>query len=309
VEEVIVIVGPTCSGKTQLSLVLAEILNTEIISADSRQIYKKLNIGTAKPADKDLKRIKHYFIDELDPKDEFDANKFEQRSEKIIKGIHLKEKIPIVVGGSGLYIKALIDGISDSADTNEELRSELLDLRKKYGNEYLYKELEKLDPDSALKMLPQNWKRVLRALEVIKLTGRPIWQHQNQQKSKVEYKFHQFGLLWDRKTLYQNIEQRVDEMFESGLVTEIERILSEGYSMDLNSLNTVGYKEVIQFLQGEITLVRAIDLIKRNSRRYAKRQMTWFKKDKRITWYQINQPSDINYVCDQIIKMCKHNFN
>lgn len=301
-EEVIVIVGPTCSGKTKLSLVLAEILNTEIISADSRQIYKKLNIGTAKPTDKDLKRIKHYFIDELDPKDEFDANKFEQRSEKIIKEIHLKEKIPIVIGGSGLYIKALIDGISDSADTNAELRSELLDFRKKYGNEYLYKELKNLDPDSALKMLPQNWKRVLRALEVIKLTGRPIWQHHNQQKSKNKFHFHQFGLLWDRDLLYQNIEQRVDEMFKNGLVTEVERILSEGYSKDLNSLNTVGYKEVIQFLQGEISLIQAIDLIKRNTRRYAKRQMTWFNKDKRITWYQIHQQNDLIDICNSITK-------
>lgn len=302
-EEVIVIVGPTCSGKTKLSILLAELLNTEIISADSRQIYKKLNIGTAKPADKDLKRIKHYFINELDPEQEFDANKYEQKSEIIIKEIQSRKKIPIVVGGSGLYIKALIDGISESADKNEALRNELLDFRNEFGNDYLYDELKKLDPESASKMLPQNWKRVLRALEVIKLTGKPIWEHYNQQIKKNEFQFQQYGLLWDRNLLYKNIEQRVDEMFENGLVKEVEKILSEGYSKDINSLNTVGYKEVIEYLEGEISLERSVELIKRNTRRYAKRQMTWFNKDKRIEWHRINQTNDLTKLAEQILKI------
>ena len=301
-EKVIVIVGPTCSGKTKLSLLLAKLLNVEIISADSRQIYKKMNIGTAKPSFEDLSDVKHYFIDELEPNEDFNASKFEQKADEIIKKILLGNKIPIVVGGSGLYIKALIDGISESIESSSVLRRELLDIRNKYGNEYLYNELKKIDPESSKKMLPQNWKRVLRALEVFKLTGKPIWQHHSQQKNKEVFQFHQIGLLWDRNVLYKNIENRVDEMFSNGLITEVNKILFENYSKNINSLNTVGYKEVIDYLDGKITLPRAIELVKRNTRRYAKRQMTWFNADKRIKWYPINGSRDLELLANNIAK-------
>ena len=301
-EKVIVIVGPTCSGKTKLSLLLAKLLNVEIISADSRQIYKKMNIGTAKPSFEDLSDVKHYFIDEFEPDEDFNASKFEQKADEIIKKILLGNKIPVVVGGSGLYIKALIDGISESIESSSVLRRELLDIRNKYGNEYLYNELKKIDPESSKKMLPQNWKRVLRALEVFKLTGKPIWQHHSQQKNKEVFQFHQIGLLWDRNVLYKNIENRVDEMFSNGLITEVNKILFENYSKDINSLNTVGYKEVIDYLDGKITLPRAIELVKRNTRRYAKRQMTWFNADKRIKWYPINGSRDLELLANNIAK-------
>lgn len=300
-EKVIVIVGPTCSGKTKLSIRLAEFLSTEIISADSRQIYKKLNIGTAKPSDSELKKIKHYFINELEPSEEFNASKFEEQALRIIKNIFLKRKVPIVAGGSGLYIKALIDGIGETVETNDELRTKYLELRRNFGKEYLYDELKKVDPESASKMLPQNWKRVMRALEVFELTGKPIWHHHLEQKKTNDFDFRQFGLLWDREQLYKNIELRVDAMIENGLVKEVENILNSGYSKSLNALNTVGYKEIIQYLENEISLDRAIELIKRNSRRYAKRQMTWFNRDKRITWYQIHERDDITQVYDKII--------
>lgn len=301
-EKVIVIVGPTCSGKTKLSLLLAKLMNVEIISADSRQIYKKMNIGTAKPSFEDLSNVKHYFIDELEPNEDFNASKFEQKAEEIIKKILLGNKIPIVVGGSGLYIKALIDGISESIESSSVLRRELLDIRNKYGNEYLYNELKKIDPESSKKMLPQNWKRVLRALEVFKLTGKPIWQHYSQQKNKEVFQFHQIGLLWDRNVLYKNIENRVDEMFSNGLITEVNKILSESHSKNINSLNTVGYKEVIDYFDGNISLHRAIELVKRNTRRYAKRQMTWFNADKRIKWYPINGSRDLELLANNIVK-------
>lgn len=301
-EKVIVIVGPTCSGKTKLSLLLAKLLNVEIISADSRQIYKKMNIGTAKPSFEDLSNVKHYFIDELEPDEDFNASKFEQKADEIIKKILLGNKIPIVVGGSGLYIKALIDGISESIESSSVLRRELLDIRNKYGNEYLYNELKKIDPESSKKMLPQNWKRVLRALEVFKLTGKPIWQHYSQQKNKEVFQFHQIGLLWDRNVLYKNIENRVDEMFSNGLITEVNKILSGSHSKNINSLNTVGYKEVIDYFDGNISLHRAIELVKRNTRRYAKRQMTWFNADKRIKWYPINGSRDLELLANNIVK-------
>lgn len=301
-EEVIVIVGPTCSGKTYLSLRLAEILKSEIISADSRQIYKYLNIGTAKPSSDQVKKIKHHFIDDLKPDDDFNASKFAERTKIILEELIRQNKIPVVVGGSGLYIKALIDGISESADTDNELRAEFLELRKKFGNNYLYEELKKVDDVSAAKMLPQNWKRVIRALEVLKLSGKPIWQHHDNQTISKKFNYRQIGLLWDRKILYQNIEERVDQMIGSGLVDEVESILKSGYSKDLNSLNTVGYKEIIQYLDDEISLDRAVELIKRNTRRYAKRQMTWFNADKRINWSNINSVNDLDLLAEKIAK-------
>jgi tRNA dimethylallyltransferase len=301
-EEVIVIIGPTCSGKTKLSLLLSERLNAEIISADSRQVFKLLDIGTAKPDKVDLKRVQHHFIDELNPNEVFNASIFADKSETIIQKIILKNKIPIVVGGSGLYVRALIDGITESADTNDEIRKELLLLKQKYGNDYLYNELKNVDEVSASKMLPQNWKRVIRALEVYQLTGKPIWEHHIEEVKQEKFKFTQFGLLWNRELLYKNIENRVDEMIKLGLIDEVKSVLLSGYSKSLNALNTFGYKEIIQYLENEITLNRAIDLIKRNTRRYAKRQMTWFNSDKRINWFNINSVNDLNHLADKIAK-------
>jgi len=229
---------------------------------------------------------------------------FEKDAERIIDQIQEKNKKAIVVGGSGLYIKALIDGIFDSADRNEVYRKELLQKRKEFGNEILYGELKKVDPESASKMLPQNWKRVMRALEVFHTTGQPIWKHhqkQSAQKGK-KYVFKQLGLNWERKILYENIDKRVDKMIEDGFADEVKNILNKGYDKNLNSLNTVGYKEIIQHLQGEISLDRAVELIKRNTRHYAKRQLTWFRRDKRIQWFDINDLSVLNHIANIIIQ-------
>lgn len=301
-DKVIVIVGPTCSGKTRLSLILAEKINGEIISADSRQVYKHLSIGTAKPTEEQLNSVKHYFVDELNPDEEFNADIFSRRANEIIRSLLGKKLTPIVVGGSGLYIKALIDGITKTIITDKSLREELLEARKIYGNEYLYNELKKIDPLSAERMLPQNWKRVIRAIEVLKLTGKPIWQHHLEDKSKPEFNYIQYGLLWDRKKLYQNIEQRVNLMISDGLVDEVKEILRLGYSKEINSLNTVGYKEIIDFIENKITFEQAVYLIKRNTRRYAKRQITWFKSDKRINWIEINSFNEIDEIAENILK-------
>ncbi len=300
--KVIVIVGPTCSGKSQVALNLAEKLNTEIISADSRQIYKYLSIGTAKPTEIELSKIKHHFIDVLSPDEDYNVSRFEEEALKIIASLVSENKIPIVVGGSGLYIKALIDGIINEVSIDEEYRQQLKEKRENYGNEFLYNELKKVDPVSASKMLPQNWKRVMRALEVYHLTGKPIWEFHQSHKRVVNYEFCQFGLLWEREILYKRIEVRVDSMIENGLVEEVRKILSMGYPKNLNSLNTVGYKEIISYLENEITLDKAIELIKRNTRRFAKRQMTWFRKDNRIMWINISNESDLIYAPDIILK-------
>lgn len=300
-KRVIVIVGPTCSGKTYLSIQLAKIINGQIISADSRQIYKKLNIGTAKPTPSELKKVKHYFIDILEPDEDYNANDFSDEAERVIDNINKKNKIAIVAGGSGLYVKALIDGIVESANKDDELRKKLLKQRENFGNESLYNELKEIDPVSADKMLPQNWKRVMRALEVYYLTGKPIWQHHLDQEKKSKYEYQQVGLLWDRNTLYKNIDNRVDKMIRNRLVNEVKSLLAQGYNKNLNSLNTVGYKEIISYLEGEISLERAIELIKRNTRRYAKRQITWFKADKRIKWYNVSGRQDLDNLAVKLI--------
>lgn len=300
-QRVIVITGPTCSGKSYFGLKLAQLINGEIISADSRQIYKKLSIGTAKPSVTELQRVKHHFIDILNPDEDYDANKYSIQAEKVINEIQEKNKTAVVVSGSGLYIKAMIDGIIESADKDKDLREILLSKKKKYGVEFLYNELKKVDPVSSEKMLPQNWKRVIRALEVYHLTGRPIWQHHFDQNKIPKFNFYQIGLNWDREVLYRRVEERVDEMIEKGLVEEVKSILDDGYDKDLNSLNTVGYKEIISYLGDEITLDRAIELIKRNTRRYAKRQLTWFKADGRIKWFDVSCQDDIDDLALQLI--------
>ena len=299
--KVIVIVGPTCSGKTRLGIQLANKLNGEIISADSRQIYKYLNIGTAKPEEQILKKVKHYFIDQLEPDEDFNVSKFEKEALKIIQEIFGESKQPIVVGGTGLYIKALIDGIFDTVDTDEEYRHDLLELKDKFGNDFLYDKLKQADPESAGKMQPSNWKRIIRALEVYHLTGERIGIHQEKYERKIDFNFVQYGLNWERKTLYNNIESRVDKMINAGLVDEVKEIIDKGFNKNLNSLNTVGYKEIISFIKGEITLERAAELVKRNTRRYAKRQMTWFRKDQRIKWFDVKAVEEINNVCEQIL--------
>lgn len=301
-QKVIVIVGPTCSGKTKLSLILAENLKSEIISADSRQVYKYLTIGTAKPSANELRIIKHHFIDELEPDEEFNADLFSKRAKEIISRLVEKDSIPIVVGGSGLYIKALVDGITQTVVSNKLLRNELLELRKKYGNAYLYDELKKIDPISAEKMLPQNWKRVIRAIEVFKLTGKPIWQHHIENPIQQEFEFFQYGLKWDRKKLYQNIECRVDEMIKNGFIEEVKMILDKGYSKEINSLNTLGYKEIIDLLDGKLTFNEAVNRIKINTRRFAKRQMTWFNADKRIKWFEIDSYEELNNIAENILE-------
>lgn len=302
---VIVICGPTASGKTAVSLELAKKLGTEILSADSRQVFKHLDIGTAKPTKLEISSVKHHFIDEIAPDAVFNASIFEIGSLKIIDNLFSQGKIPVVAGGSGLYIQALVDGIFDAADNDEDLRQELLKLKEAKGNEYLYAELEKVDPVSSAKMLPQNWKRVIRALEVYKITGKPIWQAQSEYNRNINIKFIQYGLNWERELLYDRINKRVDMMIEHGLVEEIRKVLEMGYSKTLNALNTVGYKEVISALEGEIEMEAAIELIKRNTRRFAKRQMTWFRRDERINWFLIKREDDLMDIAGKIYKDVK----
>lgn len=299
--QVIVIAGPTGSGKTKVSIELAKKINSEIISADSRQIYMHLDIGTAKPSNEDLETVKHHFINYLYPDENYNVSRFENNALEVVEKLFNNNKIPIVAGGSGLYIHAIVDGIFDAVDADDEFRQEFNLKREKFGNEYWYEELKKLDPQSASEMLPQNWKRVMRALEVYHLSGQPIWKFQRDYKRETNINFIQFGIEWPREILYDNINNRVVTMISNGLVDEVKSILNAGYNSNLNSLNTVGYKEIISYLQNEISLDRAVELIKRNTRHYAKRQLTWFRKDKRIHWIKIQSGEQLKEIPDYII--------
>ncbi len=299
---VIVILGPTASGKTALGIEIAERLQTEIISADSRQLYRKLNIGTAKPTHEELARVKHHFIDYLDINEEYNVSRFETEALTVVDSLHALGKIPVVVGGSGLYIKAIVDGIFNEVETDPGYREELIELREKKGNEYLYEILRLKDPVAAAELLPQNWKRVIRALEVNKLTGKSIKDFHRDYKREDDLRFFQFGLNWEREKLYSRIEKRVDQMIESGLVEEVKSVLNEGFNKKMNALNTVGYKEIFDFLDGKISLDRAIELIKRNTRRYAKRQLTWFRRDERIKWLNVDTLTYFSALAEGIIE-------
>jgi tRNA dimethylallyltransferase len=303
--KVLAIVGPTASGKTKLSIIVAEKIGGEIISADSRQVYRYMDIGTAKPSKEERERVKHYFIDELNPDEEFNAGVFGERGREIIEDIFSRGKVPIVVGGSGLYVKSLIDGFFEGPAGDWELREILYRKAEQLGKGALYEELKKVDPASAEKIHPNNLKRVIRALEVYYLTGKPISQLQSEMKPEINFETVQIGLNWDRKKLYKRIEERVDMMIEQGLIEEVKRLRELGYDKNLNALQTVGYKEVFDYLDGIISYDRMIYLIKRNSRRYAKRQLTWFRQDKRIIWIDVDERTDFNELADKVIDIYK----
>lgn len=296
---VIIILGPTASGKTDLAFELAQKLNTEIISADSRQVYKRIDIGSAKPPAEYLELVKHWFINSIELDEAFDAGMFESQSKVIIDNLHSQNKIPIVCGGSGLYIQALTDGIID-IPPDERYRKELHRLLNESGPECLLQRLQKVDPASAQSMIPQNYKRIIRALEVFHLTGKPISEIHEEQTKSNKYDFHMFGINWAREILYDRINHRVNKMLDNGLIEEVENILALGYSSKLNSLNTVGYKEIISFLKREITFDMATHLIKRNSRHYAKRQMTWFNKNPLIQWHNISSSDEYSAIANVV---------
>ncbi len=302
-KKVLAIVGPTGSGKTKLSLIVAEKLNGEIISVDSRQVYRYMDIGTAKPSLEDRKRIKHYFIDEINPDEEFNAGVFGEKGREIIKDIFSRGKVPIVVGGSGLYIKSLIDGFFEGPGADWELRGIFYQKANELGREVLYEELKRVDPMSAEKIQPNNLKRVIRALEVYYITGKPISQLQQMIKPEIDFKTVQVGLKWDRKKLYKRIEQRIDEMIKAGLIDEVKKLRELGYDKNLNSLQTVGYKEIFDYLDGLISYDEMIRLVKRNSRRYAKRQLTWFRQDKRIIWLNVDETTDFDGLAEKVVQI------
>jgi tRNA dimethylallyltransferase len=300
---VIFLVGPTAVGKTELSLCLSQKLPLEIVSADSRQIYQYLDIGTAKPSKDILRHLPHHFVDMLKPDEYYSAGQFGVDSRKVIDQIFARGKLPLVVGGSGLYIKALLEGFFIGNQTNLKIRQSLQQRFLREGPEALYQDLLKVDPRSADKIHPRNGNRILRALEVYLSSGESLSDLQKATIPPPDFIPLKFGIVKERTLLYRDIDQRVDEMFQQGLLKEVANILEMGYEKNLNSLNTMGYKEVIQFLDGEIDYYNCVNLIKQNSRRYAKRQLTWFRPDKDIKWYKIEDKGNFAVIIEEIIKI------
>lgn len=284
--KVIVIVGPTASGKTDLSIKLAKELNGEIISADSMQIYKKMTIGTAKPTEEEMQGIVHHMIDIIEPNEEFNVAKYKSMAEKKIEEIILNGKQPIIVGGTGLYVDTLVNGIEFFDIENDlEYRENLEKEANEKGIEWLYDELLKVDEEAAKSIDKNNVRRVIRALEIYKVTGKTKTELDKASRKGSKYEYVIFGLLWDRKELYDRINLRVDIMIKDGLIEEVKGLLeNEGFSK--TALQGLGYKEVLEYLNEEISYEEMIEKIKMETRRYAKRQMTWFKRNKDIIWLE-----------------------
>ena len=302
----VIIGGPTASGKTKLGIELAKCINGEIISADSMQVYRYMDIGTAKPTIKEMNGIPHYLIDEIDPNEEWNITLFQKKAKQYMEQIYQKNKIPILLGGTGFYIQSIVYDIDfTETKTDLEYRKHLQQLQDQYGNNYLHTELRKVDPLSAEKIHPNNIKRIIRALEYYAQTSQPISLHNELEKQKTTpYQLAFFALTMDRNLLYQRINQRVDKMIEEGLIEEVRNLLKKGYSPDLVSMQGLGYKEWIPYLNGQQSLEDTIYILKRDTRHFAKRQLTWFRRENNIHWIYMDQER-FNY--NQIIvKMKNH---
>lgn len=304
----VILTGPTAVGKTELSVRLAKEINGEIISADSIQVYKYMDIGSAKVTAEEMQGVKHYLIDEIDPAEEFNIYIFKEKAKQYVEEIYSKGKIPIIAGGTGFYIQALLYDIDFTEEENDySYRNELEEIAKtESGVDRLYEVLKEVDFESAQTIHKNNVKRVIRALEYYKQTGEKISLHNSVQKEKESpYDFKYFVLNMDRNLLYERINQRVDIMMEKGLVEEVKKLKDMGYIASLVSMQGIGYKEIFRYLDGEISLEEAVYIIKRDTRHFAKRQLTWFKREKSVEMinyeeFQMSKDEILAYITKKI---------
>ena len=296
----IILTGPTAVGKTALSVKLAKAINGAIISADSMQVYRGMDIGSAKVTKDEMEGVPHYLIDVLDPDEEFHVVRFQEMAKAAMEEIYAKGQIPILTGGTGFYIQSVlydIDFTSQEEDT--AFRDKLENLAKQQGNEVLHEMLKNVDPVSAEKIHANNVKRVIRALEFYEKTGQPISEHNEAEAAKKSpYAFCYFVLNDDRDKVYDRIEKRIDLMLDAGLIEEVKSLKEKGYHKSMVSMQGLGYKEILSYLDGEITLDEAVYILKRDTRHFAKRQLTWFRREKDVTW--VNKP-EFDYDDDKIL--------
>lgn len=284
----LILTGPTAAGKTKLSIELAKAVNGEIISADSMQVYKHMDIGSAKIQPEEMQGVKHYLVDILEPTEDFNIVLFQKYAKQAVTEIYEKGKIPIIVGGTGFYIQSVLYNIDfQESDEDTALRAELEQLAWEKGAAYLHKMLKECDPKAAQEIHANNVKRVIRAIEFYRQTGRKISEHnETEREKKSAYDSRYFVLTDRRERLYENIDRRVDIMIEEGLVDEVKRLMDMGCKRDSTAMQGLGYKEIISYLAGEITLDEAVYIIKRDTRHFAKRQLTWFRREREVIWIE-----------------------
>lgn len=288
-EKLLVLIGPTAVGKTKLSIELAKKYNAEIISGDSMQIYKHMNIGTAKIQTAEMEGIPHHLLDIKEPDESFSVAEFQERVREKITDIHKRGKLPMLVGGTGLYIQSVIyDYQFSEACSDDAYRKELEELACQRGNGYIHDLLKEIDPESAERIHHNNVRRVIRALEVFRCTGKKSSESQQDQEQELLYDVAIIGLTMDRDKLYERINFRVNLMLEDGLIEEVKALYNQGIR-DVQSIQAIGYKEIYEYLDGHVTLEEAIENLKQNSRRYAKRQLTWFRNKMDVTWFDMTE--------------------
>lgn len=290
----IILTGPTAVGKTKLSIELAKAVNGQMISADSMQVYRHMDIGTAKIRPEEMQDIPHYLIDVLDPWESFDVVRFQTMAKEALEKIYTAGAIPIVVGGTGFYIQALLYNIDfDENDSETGYRSELQSFADRHGVEALHDRLRQVDEKSALMIHPNNVKRVIRALEFYHQTGTRISEHNETQRQKESpYRFVYFVLDDEREQIYRRIDQRIDQMLDQGLVAEVKQLRDMGCTRDMVSMQGLGYKEILAYLDGECTLEEAVYILKRDTRHFAKRQLTWFRREHEVRWIERQEYPD-----------------
>jgi len=307
----VVIAGPTACGKTDISIELAKRINGEIISADSMQVYKYMNIGTAKATKEEMQGIRHYLIDELMPDDEFNVMIFQKKAKEYMEEIYSKGKIPIIAGGTGFYINALVnDNVFTETDEDDSIRNKLYKDAEEYGAVFNHDKLREIDPEYASTVHPNNIKRVARALEYFYLTGQKFSEHNAEEKKKTSPYDTSFIILnMDRNKLYERIDLRVDIMIENGLIDEVKNLLDMGYSPDLVSMQGLGYKEIVPYLSGEWSKEKAIEELKKRTRHFAKRQLTWFKRQTEdCLWVDLSDGNK-EKALNNIIEYINNNFS
>jgi tRNA dimethylallyltransferase len=299
----IIISGPTCVGKTDVAIALAEPLGAEIISADAMQVYRYMDIGTAKPTEQQRSRVRHHLIDVVDPDEPFSAARFKTMAEVVIGDLHQKERPMFVVGGTGLYIKALTRGLFPGKDQDGVVQKKIRHEAETLGPGALYERLQKVDPVAATRIHPNDTYRIMRALEVYHVTGRPISHHHKTHGFRdVGYGTLKIGLTSDRNILYDRIDRRVDLMLASGLLEEVQWLLDQGYPSTLKSMRSIGYRHMADYLEGRTPWDETVRLFKRDTRRYAKRQLTWFRADPEILWAEPGESDVVSKKIDSFLK-------
>jgi tRNA dimethylallyltransferase len=301
---IIIILGPTAVGKTDIAIEVSKKLNAEIISADSMQVYKYMDIGTAKPSEEERQCIPHYLLDVVYPDEDFNVSLYKRLADNKIKEVHSRGKLPLVVGGTGLYINSIIYSMSFSeAKSDTEYRKQLMTLMEERGKDWLHNKLSVVDPESANRLHPNDIRRIIRALEVHHITGKPISDDITGYVENCYYSVTLIGLSMDRETLYERIDRRVDQMVSNGLLDEVSWLVEKGYGIHLNSMQGLGYKEILQYLIGRRTLTESIHILKRDTRRFAKRQFTWFRRLPHVNWVDVGVFSDKNMLVEHIVNL------